>query len=235
VGFKTKFDRESAWIATNNMNIKPKITESRILWGGLLILAGILFLIQNLGFLRVGDLFWALLLLAASLFLLSLFIREKTNWWALIPGLTLLGIAAAVALSIFAPRYSDLWSGSIVLGGIGLGFLGVYIAERRHWWAIIPCGVLLTLAASAGLAHFINNDMANLGVFFLGIGVTFSAVALLPSPQGEMTWAWIPAGILLVLGGIFLVFSEKLLNYLWPLALILLGAFLILRTLRRKS
>ena len=215
------------------MNTHPKWPESHILWGSLLILAGVLFLIQNLGWLPVGDLFWALLLLAAAILFLSFFFRDRLLWWALIPGMTLLGIAVAVSLGLFAPGYTADWSGSIVLGGIGLGFLAVYAAQRRNWWAIIPAGVLLTLAASAGLAHFLS-DTVNLGVFFLGLGATFAAVALLPTHQGEMTWAWIPAGILLLVGVIFMVSSENLLNYLWPVALILLGAFLILRTLRRK-
>jgi hypothetical protein len=216
------------------MNTSSKWPESRLFWGGLLILAGVLFLAQNLGFLQIGDLFWGLLLLAAGLFFLSMFIRDRMTWWAFIPGMTLVGMAAAVSLSFLAPRFADMWSGALVLGGIGLGFLAVYIADRRRWWAVIPGGVLLTLAASSGLAHFAP-DSTNLGVFFLGIGATFAAVGLLSSPPGELRWAWIPAGILLLVGVVLVVASEKLLNYLWPVALIVTGLFLILRALRKKN
>jgi len=208
-----------------------KLLESRILWGVVLVLAGVLFLTENLGVLHLGDLFWVLIFVASGVFFVSIFVQNRASWWALIPGLTLFSVGLLVFLNWIAPALGDLWGGSIVLGGIGLSFLLVYLVERENWWALIPGGVLLTLALVAGLDE-LNPGIATAGIFFLGLGLTFALVALLPTPQGEMRWAWIPSGILLLMGTIFLIAWENMLAYLWPAALILLGGFLILRSFR---
>ncbi len=127
----------------------------------------------------------------------------------------------------------EIWGGSIVLAGIGIGFLLVYLFESRNWWALIPGGILLTLALVAGLDG-LNPGFGTAGVFFLGTGMTFAMVALLPTPQGDMRWAWIPSGILCVSGVIFLMVGENQVALLFPASLILLGVILILRTLRRR-
>jgi hypothetical protein len=58
--------------------------ESRILWGIVFIVGGVLFLLQNLGILWLGNLFWIVLLGLGSLFFLSFFLQNRANWWALI-------------------------------------------------------------------------------------------------------------------------------------------------------
>jgi hypothetical protein len=210
-----------------------KILESRILWGGLLILAGILFLVQNLGIFRVGDLFWVALLALAGVFFLSIFLQNRSNWWPLIPGLTLFSVGSIVLLNWVSPDFGERWSGSIILAGIGLSFALVYLIARQNWWAIIPAGVLFTLAVIAGLEEFFP-ALGTAGLFFLGLGLTFALVALLPNPQGDMRWAWIPGGILLLIGSIFFVAGENLLVYVWPIILIVAGGWFILRAIRNR-
>ncbi len=210
-----------------------KILESRILWGGLLILAGILFLVQNLGIFRVGDLFWVVLLALGGVFFLSLYFQNKSNWWALIPSLTLISVGLIVLLNWISPDRSQRWSGSVILGGIGLSFALIYLKARQNWWAIIPAGVLITLAVIAGLEEFFP-AFGTAGLFFLGLGLTFALVALLPNTQGEMRWAWIPGGILLLIGSIFLVAGQNLLVYVWPIILILAGGLFIVRAIRNR-
>lgn len=88
-----------------------------------------------------------------------------------------------------------------------------------------------TLAAVMGLSD-IFEGIATGGVFFLSLGLTFAIVALVPSPQGSMKWAYIPAGIL---GGIelfILITSTAVISYLWAVGLIVTGVFLLLRALR---
>jgi hypothetical protein len=94
-------------------------------------------------------------------------------------------------------------------------------------------GVLATLA----LVAFVDTGKSSLasgGIFFLGLGLTFALVALLPNSIGPMRWAWIPAGILGVIGILLLASQEYLINYVWPAALIIGGALLIIRALLRK-
>lgn len=206
-----------------------KWLESRVLWGSFLILAGLLFLLQNVFNLPLGGLFWAALLALGGLLFLSVYLNNRQHWWALIPGFTLLGVAATVFVNNFFPLLDDISGGLFVLGGIGLAFAAVYLSDRRNWWAIIPAGVMLTLAIISVLDQlFIGFDSG--GILFLGLALTFVLVALLPNPHGQMSWAWYPAVVLAVIGLIIAAASQNLLRYFWPLILILGGLILIFRT-----
>ena len=207
-----------------------KWLASPLLWGILLILAGVVFLLQNLGIIQIAGLFWALLLTLAGLFFLFVYINDRTNWWGLIPGFVLLGVASLLYLDYFSPKLANALGGSVVLGGVGIAFLAVYLADRRNWWAIIPMGVMLTLTAVTALDQL--GVVASGGIFFLGLGLTFILVALLPSPAGRMTWAWIPAAALLLMGFLLTASASNLIVYIFPLALIVGGGYLFYRALR---
>lgn len=204
--------------------------ESRVLWGSFLILAGLLFLLQNVFNLPLGGLFWAALLALGGLVFISVYLNNRLHWWALIPGFTLLGVAATVFVNNFFPLLDDISGGLFVLGGIGLAFAAIYLADRRNWWAIIPAGVMFTLAAISVLDQLLVGFDSG-GLLFLGLALTFVLVAILPNPQGQMTWAWYPAVVLAVIGLIIAVASQNLFRYFWPLILILGGLVLIFRTL----
>ncbi len=206
-----------------------KWLESRLLWGSLLILGGVLFLLQNLGIFEIGSLFWGLLFGLAGVFFLSLYFQNRANWWSIIPSFTLFGIGLLIILDQLAPQLGDAIGGSLFLAAIGLSFMFVYLSDRQNWWAIIPMGVLLTLAVVSGLDQFSNMNTG--GIFFLGLGGTFGLVALLPKSM-DTRWAWIPAVILLVLGIFIFAAAEAMLNYLWPAALILVGLYMIYRSMR---
>ena len=208
-----------------------KWLESRVLWGSLLVLGGVMFLLQNLGILPLGDLFWGMLLALAGVFFCSIFFQNRANWWALIPGFSLFSVAIVVILGRLTPEFVDLWGGFIVLAGIGISFLLIHFIEREMWWSIIPAGVMLTLAVVIALGELTPN-LETSGVFFLGMGATFGALAVTSTPDGQMKWAWIPAAILTVMGILMVTAFENLLVYLWPAALILGGGYLIWRTMR---
>ena len=211
-----------------------KWLESRILWGSLLILGGLLFLLQNMGVIQFGGLFWALLVGLGAVFFLSIFFNNRLNWWALVPGIVLLSIAILIILSYLAPGFTDIWGGSIVLGGIGLSFAIIYFLNQELWWAVIPAGVLISLAVVAGVDNYLKGAETG-GLFLIGIGLTFVLVAILPSPQGRMWWAWIPAGALILTGLVLTATAGKLFQYVWPLALIIGGGALIYYTLRPRN
>lgn len=202
--------------------------EVRIVGGILLIAAGALFLLQNLGVLVIGAYLWPFLFGAGGLVFLYVFLTNRDNWWAIIPGFVLLSLAALIALEQFAPEAEETWGGALFLGGIGLAFWVVYFTKREHWWAVIPGGVLLTLALVTGLSSVFKGIEIG-GVFFLGLGLTFGLLSLLPTPEGRMKWALIPAGVLLVMGLVITAAATAIFNYLWPAALILAGLALLLR------
>jgi len=202
--------------------------DPRIVIGTLLILAGGLGFLQTFGFLRdASDVFWGIVFLLAGGAFLAVFASgfSSGNWWAVIPGLVLAGIGVLILL----PNSLNNLGGAIFLGAIGLSFWLVYLSGRERWWAIIPGGVLVTLAAVSALPSSFNEGAASGGVFFLGLALTFLLVALLAG----MHWAYWPAGALGVFGG-FLFFESQiyLLSYIAAAALILVGGFIVWRSLR---
>jgi hypothetical protein len=202
----------------------------RVVAAILLIAAGILFLLQNLGILGGSvALLWALLFGAGGVVFLSVFLTNRANWWPVVPGFALLGIAGLIAMGELAPGFEEAWGGALFLGGIALAFWIVYFTNRENWWALIPGGVLLTLALVAGLSS-VFEDIELGGVFFLGLGLTFALLSFLRTPGGRLKWALIPAGVLLAMGLAITAATESLLQYLWPAALILGGLYLIVRT-----
>jgi hypothetical protein len=210
-----------------------KLLESRIFWGVLLIVGGVLFLLQSLFGIQLGGLFWSIVFVLGGLFFLSIFFANRAHWWAIIPGFTLIGISGTIAAGELFPSYAGTLGGSFVLGAIGLSFLVIYLLNREFWWAIIPCGVLLTLTIVIPLEGVLT-DLGFVSLFFLGMALTFAIVAMVPTPEGRMQWPWIPAGILGLMGILFGAFSGAFMAYLVPLALILVGGILIFQTLRKR-
>ncbi len=203
--------------------------EGRGLLGGLFVVGGLLLLLQNLDVLFAPwDLVWSVILLASGLAFLGYFLEKPDQWWAPIPALAFIAIGALIFLNTTAPRISGAWGGSIVLGDLGLGFWLAYLVRRRHWWAIIPGGVLVTLAIVAGLPKTLTGHVAG-AVFFIGLGITFGLVYLLARTPRPMNWALVPALLLTLIGVFVLVSGSPLLGLLWPLLLILLGGYLVLR------
>jgi hypothetical protein len=213
-----------------------KLSKVRVVGGILLVALGILSLLSNLEIFVGGlDLFWALLFGAGGALFLYVFLSNRENWWAIIPGLVLISIGVLIGLERFAPRGIGDWGGVLVLSGIGLAFWVIYFVKREHWWAIIPGSVMLTLALMIGLTPALESVGLDTGGFFLmGLGLTFGLLAFLPSPQGRMKWALIPAAVLLVIGLLITAAAAELVQFVGPAALILVGLYLILRVFRPR-
>ena len=205
----------------------------RIVGGILLVVVGILTLLQGLGALdNIAPIFWAIIFCIGGILLLYIFLANRVHWWAIIPGFLLLSVAALLVVEEFAPDLGGDWEGVLVLGGIGAAFWVIYFMKREQWWAIIPGGVMVTLALVTGLSSTLDSDVAG-GVFFLGLGLTFGLMAFLPSSEGRMKWAPIPGAILLIIGAVIMSASTEVFKYLWPAALILVGIYLIVRVFGR--
>ena len=210
-----------------------KLLTSKVFWGLILVLGGILLLLQQLGVVEGSEVFWmAACAVAGVLFLIAL-IANREAWWAVIPGFSLIAVALGVALETFSSAPGEI-VGAVILGGIGLSFLVVYLIQRMHWWAIIPGGVLITLAVVSALEGAEAGSVSG-AIFFAGLGLTFILVALLPNKTGRMVWAWIPGGILLGIALLVLAGIEDLMKYIWPSVLIAAGLFFVLRALIKNK
>ncbi|MFL7890659.1 MAG: hypothetical protein ACK2UM_07485 [Anaerolineales bacterium] len=193
----------------------------RVLWGLLLILAGILFLLNTIGTIAIGDYQWAIILTIGGLAFLSVFLADRTQWWALFPSFGLLIGGAIIFIEYAFPGLRGDIGGAIALGGIGLAFLLIFLTNFKNWWALIPAGVLLSL-----MAMFLLGFESG-GVFLIGLGITFGVLGFVPTEHGRMRWAFIPAIVLILVGGFVTLASFNLFSLLWPVALIGGGVLII--------
>lgn len=207
--------------------------DTRIIFGVVLIFAGSMFLLENLGFFEGGiNLLWGILVGGAGAASLYAFALNRENWWALIPGGTLVAVGLNILLSAVAPNLGDMIGGSIILGGIGLSFWLVFLNRRTFWWAVIPAGILSSLAIVSLLDElFPYGDTG--GLFLIGFGMTFLLLAFLPEYGNNLKWALIPGGILTLIGVLSLPFMDHFFTVIWPLALIAAGGYVLYKNYKK--
>jgi hypothetical protein len=202
--------------------------------GGLLLVAlGVLLFLNNLD---VIDLDWSLLIgpvfALGGLVFLFVFIFDRKNWWALIPAFTLLGLGAIILLGALKIPFVETLSGAILFFAIGLSFWLIYINNTSNWWAIIPGGVLWSLAAVTLLPE---ETWLSRGIFFLGLGLTFLLVYLLPKAEGRMKWALYPAAALFLVGLLASIGASNWFRFIWPVALLAGGIVLLFLAILKKT
>ncbi len=202
-----------------------------IVGGILLITLGVMFLLNNLGIIMlVWEFLMGPLFALGGLIFVLVFILNRREWWALIPGFVLMGIGLIIFMGQLSSATADQWSGSVFLGFLGLAFALIYITHRDNWWAVIPGGVLLTLAVVSLLED--GGTLSGV-VFFAGLALTFGLVYILPKPGGKLTWALYPAGILALIGVLVALGASNLTDFVLPLVLLLVGGYFIFRALKK--
>jgi hypothetical protein len=182
------------------VNAEVTMQRSRwaILWAVVLILGGGFLLAQNLEL--IGQPFqasiWTVLLGGLGLlFLLDALTTKGQDWWALIPGCVLLGVAATIWLG--QQNIQGEWIGSLMLFSVALPFLLIFVIKRgTFWWALIPGGILAVIAVIPILTLRVPGEV--IGAFVLwAIGVPFIVVYLV---NRKNWWALIPGGALIAIG-----------------------------------
>jgi len=102
----------------------------RIIVGLIILVIGGLALLQSLEILKVGATFWDILVpacfAAGGLGFLYVLITSRYNWWAAIPGFTLLGLGIMMGINRLPGMAGNGWSAAIFMGFIGLGFLVIF-------------------------------------------------------------------------------------------------------------
>ena len=121
--------------------------RDRNMLGLILIGGGLLFLFAQLGlFPGFGN---VVLLLLGGIFLYAYFTTKPDyRIGFLIPGSILTGLGVGVLLEN-APIFGSVFDGGIVPMFLGLGFVLIWFLERRHWWALIPGGILVMSGMSS--------------------------------------------------------------------------------------
>ena len=156
--------------------------------GAFLLLAGAATLLAGRGV--VG-------LLAELAWIGGLALAAVVAWRTLTPRAPLaLRIVVHAALGMTAAATTTQLSGPAFLGFVAVAFWLVYRTPTRRQavtgWAIIPAGVLTTLAAVAAVDS-LRPRWDGGAVFLLGMTATFTAIYLLPRERGGGRWALWPA------------------------------------------
>ena len=120
---------------------------------------------------------------AIALPFLGVYIRDRAQWWALIPAYALLAVVGVIALGE-SERFSDDLITAYVLFAIALPFFFVYARNRSHWWALIPGGILTVIGvgflATEGAFAIVGS------VLLIGAGLWFLVRAFTHNePAGE--------------------------------------------------
>ncbi len=209
----------------------------RMIFGTILILAGVLLLAQRFGYVggQWDDAIMTLAFGTATLYFVSLFISERSRWWAAFVAFIFLGLTTSQFIEVFLPNVPGFYVGASVLLLMGLGFLTIYYLDRQMWWALIPGGVMLSLTAVIAVEEvFPQVPFESAGFLFIGLGLTFLILFLLPTQGGRLRWAIYPALSLLVFGLFIGLGDENLWNIVWPSLILLLGIYFIFGAFRRK-
>ncbi len=140
-----------------------------------------------------GDFIGGTFMAAISLpFLVAFLTGPRENWWALIPGWTLLAIAGIV---FAANRVPDELMASLVMFAIGLPFVVVYLVRRTQWWALIPGGIMTALGVVLLFANILRGELFA-ALMMLGFATPFFAVYYF---NRKHWWALIPGGVMLTI------------------------------------
>jgi hypothetical protein len=206
----------------------------RIPLGLVLVVLGVLAFLQSFGFLVIqGDpwaLIFAVIFSALGLIFLYALAADRKNWWAAIPGMTLLGLGALIGLALI-PGFPDLILPVIFMGSIAAAFWIVFLMNRTFWWAIIPAGTLTSVAVLIATSE---NGVLGASLLFLGMAATFGVLSLIEVNGQHMSWPWIPAAALAAVGAIVAVTGGGVPAIFWAILLILAGAFMVFRPYLQK-
>jgi len=100
----------------------------------------------------MGDAFVATYVLTAiALPFILVFLRDREQWWALIPAYVMIAVGAMVAL-IEMGIFRDWIIPAYVMFTIAMPFFMAYLWNRENRWALIPGSILMVIGASMLLA-----------------------------------------------------------------------------------
>jgi hypothetical protein len=196
-------------------------SKQGLVWGGLLILLGVLSLLAS--FANFGPWVWVAVLAVAGFGVYGIYAMERTEKWMLIPSYVLLIVAGLVAL-ITLNILRDEAIATYVLWGIGAPFLFVYFQDRAGWYYLIPAYVLFAVGLMVGLIGLgILDDLLIPAYIMFAVAMPFFVTY---SRDTTQWWPLIPGGIMVVMGLSFLI-AEASVQYVVPVALIIAGIWVL--------
>ncbi len=215
-----------------HLNNNHRSSNRNLVWGGLLILLGGLFLFDQLMPSRLSSLIPTVILGGIGVTFLSVYLMNRQHWWALIPAYTFGAVAGIVLLADFWMIPGE-WIGAYVMYAVAFPFFYVYLMNRQHWWALIPAYTFGIIGSGLILGELFRFNGEFVGAFVMfAIAFPFFYVFF---HNREHWWALIPGGIMgsiglgLLVGGIMNSMAPMI-----PVVLIAAGLFLLFQNMRRE-
>ena len=148
---------------------------------------------------------------------------------SLLQGIALIALGTLFLLSNFTElRARELWP--LFVLSPGLYFFLVFLMDRTNYGVLMPATVLTVTGLLFFYCAFEGWYLMRMlwPLFIIGPGLGFLLMYILGKKEKGLL---IPGAILSGIGGIFLLgFTES--EYLWPVILIAIGVFLLLRSKR---
>ena len=200
-----------------------------------LIPAGVLLFLSLIVILSTsvrGEWIGALFLFAIALSFFVVYMNNRARQWALLVAYIMFVLSLAPIMSSFGGD-TDEYFGSIFLLAVAVPFFIVYFRDGKNWWAIIPAGVMTTLAviATMGIAGLIRDaDAVGITILMGGLAATFAVLWL----RHMKLWARDATFVLAALA-VFAIFFGSDPGTFWPIAFILSGVYLLYTTMRPRA
>jgi hypothetical protein len=208
--------------------MQSQAKRQALVWGGLLIVLGVLSLVAT-----VTDLsawMWVIVLALAGLGAFGVYLTDRSDLTPLIPAYVLWAVALLVAL-ITLNILSGEFIATYVLATIALPFLVVFARDQEQWWALIPAYVLLAVGLMIGLTAIgVLTELLIPAYVMFAIAIPFLVVFALNPKEW---WPLIPGGIMAVIGLAFLV-AEAAVEYIAPIVLVIAGLWILARQFIHK-
>lgn len=211
--------------------------KKNILGSLLLIGLGIFLLLNNFSFyINVSPIIAMLMFGALATLGFGYYLTNREQWWVLFPAAAFLAISGAALGDTLLPAAAEDLSGAVFMFGLSTAFWLIFISQRKHWWAGIPAGVLSTVGFVILVDEFTRGADISGNIMLTGLGLTFMMLWVLRRAE-KTGWAIWPGAILLGLGLLGPLVKPILMvaAFTWPLALIGLGIWLIIKQFRRPQ
>lgn len=184
--------------------MKTKVVN--LFWGIVLVGLGVVFLLNELGFITLRDLssmVWALIFaVVAAFFLVTYLLKGGQEWGWLFPTTIFAGIAMLIGLEHTA--IGEFLSAAPVLLGIALPFFVRYLSDpKANQWALIPTWAMAVISAVVVFERYVNGNLVAALILY-GIALPFLYVYL---KDKRKQWALIPFTAMAVIGTIPLLES----------------------------
>jgi hypothetical protein len=209
--------------------MKSQARKQSLVWGGLLILFGVMALVETYTDLTAWV--WVAILAAAGLGVFGIYLTDRSQWGLLIPAYVLWAVAGLIAL-VTLNVLRDESVATYVLAAIALPFLVAFLRDRSQWGLLIPAYVLLAVGVMIRLiGRGVLSDLLIPAYVLFAIAIPFFMVY---ARDPKQWWPLIPGGVLAVIGLSFLV-AEAAVQYIGPAVLVLVGVWILVRVFTRRE